>query len=163
MEELSIMTALDVSTYIGKKVIVTAKDGEDGSKEIEGKVEAASELGILIKPKGRNDLTLIEAGDLLDVLAPPEQERRLAVKYIKKDIEPGQMRRHLLDRHGLSISYVNGISESDAITYHDGVDHSDLGHQHGERPKKKTSRDVAIEAAEAAVDEEEFVDEDVTF
>jgi hypothetical protein len=146
---------VDLTEYTGKKVVVTVKAEDDGSEELEGKVEAASAIGLLLKPKGRTDLRLLEADDILDVETGTEPVRKLTVKYIK-EVDEGQYRRHLVDRHGMTLSYINTLTEDQAKEIHESTDHSDLGHQHGERPKRastreRTARDEAIEAAEASV------------
>lgn len=143
----------DLKDYEGKRVVVQINGDEGQVEEVEGKVEAASAIGLLLKPKGRNDLRLIEATDIVDVDSPAEPVRKLSCRWIK-DVEPGGFRRHLVDRHGATLSYVNSLTEEKAEEVHASTDHTDLGHQHGEKPAKpegsKSARDKAIEEAEAA-------------
>lgn len=128
----------DYSQYADQKVIVTVNLDEPNDKgetavEIEGTALAANELGILLKPKGRTKAELIEASKIEQVQFAPEKARDLKAKSLKV-VGYGDARQHLLDRHGVALAWVNGATEAQALEYHSGLDHSDLGHNHDPKP-----------------------------
>lgn len=135
----------DLSQYNDKKVIVThkAKDGADGV-ETEGTVQTGNELGLLIKPKGKTGLALINKDDIDDIKLVPSSAKALTRKTLKP-VELGQARTHLAERHGYTLSQVNKMSEEEAFETHAGIDHeaADLGHVHGD----KSANEKAIENA----------------
>lgn len=147
--------AEDFSKYQGQKVIVQVKldtpnDNGETLVEIEGKAEAANALGILLKPKGRTQVELIEADKIEGVEFAPEKERKLTAKPLLI-VKYGQARNHLLERHGMTLTEANAISEEDALSQHDDFDHesADLGHVHKEKESKdETPRAKAIAEAE---------------
>jgi len=136
------MAAQDYSEYTGKKVILThSKDGEN--VEVEGTVDSANALGVLIKPKGKTNLNLIEAKDIVEVRFAPEKPKTLKAKKLAP-VQYGQARQHLADRHGYALSDLVDYSEADAYEFHKTIDHSDLGHKHEVKEQAE-----AAEAAEA--------------
>jgi hypothetical protein len=149
-----VTTTASLSTYEGKKVIVTVNLKEPNEKgesaiEIEGTAQNANDLGILLKPKGKTNLELIEAADIEDVRYAPEPDKKLTAKSLK-DVEYGQAKQHLLDRHGLTLTDINSLTEQAALDYHSGLDHKalDLGHVHG--AKASEERAAALEEKAAA-------------
>lgn len=155
------MTAVaQLADYTGKKVIVTVNLAEPNEKgetaiEVEGKVESGNALGLLIKPKGRTNFELIDADKIEDVRLAPEADKKITASVLK-DVELGQAKKHLLDRHGLTLTEVNGLDEEQAFSYHASLDHKalDLGHVHGSKPSEE--RAAALEekaAAEAGASE----------
>jgi hypothetical protein len=141
----------DLTQYSGKKVIVQVKLDAPNEKgetlvEVEGKAEAANELGILLKPKGRTQVELIEASNIESVEFAPEQDKKLTAKTVAV-IEHGKARQHLLDRHGLTLEDVNKLTEAQALEYHNNTEHEGLGHIHGEVGAKNRSEKVEQQAA----------------
>lgn len=148
------MAPTDLTKYNGQKVIVQVNLDKPNDKgetlvEIEGKAEAANELGILIKPKGRTQVELIEAAKIESVEFAPEPEKKIAVKTIAV-IEYGKSRQHLADRHGLTLDEVNQLTEEQGLDYHGATDHTGLGHVHGEKEKPASQEAKAVEAEAAA-------------
>lgn len=131
---------LDLTQFDGKKVIVQHQDGEGNVVETEGTVQTGNELGLLIKPKGKASVEIIEAATIEGVELAPEKAKKVGVKWLK-DVELGQARQHLLDRHGATVTEVNALNEQQAFEAHADIDHEaeDLGHRHGEKPKKSES------------------------
>lgn len=141
--------AEDLKQYEGQKVIVVValdKPNEKGEKavEVEGTAMAANDLGILLKPKGRTQAELIEAGKIEEVRFAPEKITELKTKSLK-EVAYGDTRKHLADKHGEKLSELNKVNEADAFAAHKDLDHSDLGHNHD--PKDESERAQAIEAA----------------
>jgi hypothetical protein len=143
----------DYGTLVSKKVTIvrnlkTANEKGETAEEVEGTVQAANEMGILIKPKGKTNFHLIEMSEIEDVFLTPEGDKKFTRSKLKM-VEPGKMRRHLLDRHGLTLKWCNEASEEDAVKYHDSLNHEelDLGHVHVAKEEK------ADDATEAAVEE----------
>ena len=115
---------------VGKKCVLESTDGE----KIEGKVHAASEMGVLIIPKGSMTPKLIEMSKVKSCEAVPSEPTKLRQKRFDP-MTAAKVRRHLLDQHGWYLSVVNGMTEVEALAEHDGLDHSDLGHNHDGRKK----------------------------
>lgn len=137
----------NLDQYNGKKVLVTVNQADGTATEIEGTVETANDLGILIKPKGKTKLELIEAANVAEVKLAPEALKSIAVKKLKP-VELGQARAHLIDRHGYKLADINKMTEQDAFEFHASIDHkaNDLGHVHVD----KTATEAAGEPEESA-------------
>lgn len=112
----------------GKDVTLTLTEGNT----LEGKVEAASEAGIAFKEKGKGKLDLYTPDQITGVEAAPEKPKPVTQKKLKP-IALGQARQHLLDRHGVTLAWAKDADEQAAFEYHQGLDHSDLGHKHEEK------------------------------
>ena len=141
------MAEQDFSEYRGKKVIVTQNKG-DGAVEVEGLVETTNTLGILIKPKGKTNLVLIEASEVESVRYAPEKIKQLKPKSLAP-VQYGQARQHLADRHGYALKDLAEYPEADAFDFHKTIDHSDLGHNHDPKPEPEAEAEVAGESDEA--------------
>lgn len=50
------------------------------------------------------------------------------------------VRQHLLDRHGMPFSFIKAMDDTQAFEAHDKINHSDLGHAHGEKPQRRPGR-----------------------
>lgn len=109
----------------GKSVTITLAEGGT----VEGKIEAASEAGIAFKEKGKGKLDLYMPDQISGVEVAPEKPKAVTQKKLKP-IELGQARQHLLDRHGVTLTWAKDADEKAAFEYHQGLDHSDLGHKH---------------------------------
>jgi hypothetical protein len=151
-----VTTTASLASYEGKKIVVTVNLAEPNEKgestiEMEGTAQSANDLGILLKPKGRTNLELIEAKDIEEIRFAPEPDRKLTAKTLK-DVEYGQAKQHLLDRHGLRLADVNALTEQAAFDYHAGLDHValDLGHVHGAKPSEERAAELEAKAAREA-------------
>lgn len=145
------VTELDLSQYAGKRVLVTFNEGSE-AKEVEGTVQSGNSLGLLLKPRGKSNVEIIEATMIERVELAPDKQKNLNVKYVK-NVWLGKARQHLLDWHGMTLTSINSITEEQAFEQHTSIDHlaSDLGHVHGERPKKEKATDEVVdESTEAA-------------
>ena len=136
------MSTLTLDQFTDQKVVVVVNLDEpnaDGqtSVEVEGTCLAGNDLGILIKPKGRTKAELIEKDKIESIDFAPEKARVLKPISLK-EVTYGDARKHLADRHGVTLSWVNaeGTTEASALEYHQSLDHSDLGHNHDPKPPK---------------------------
>lgn len=154
----------DFTDFTGKKVIITRNLAEpneagDTAVELEGKAESANSLGILFKAKGKTGLELIEASEIEDVRLAPETDKKLTAKTLKVT-ELGSAKQHLLDRHGLTLTDINGLDEGAAHTYHAELDHKslDLGHVHGAKPAEERAAALEAAASDDSAEESEVDD-----
>lgn len=136
------MTTGTLTQYTDQKVIVQVKLDEPNAEgatlvEVEGTCLAANELGVLFKPKGRTKAELIEADKIESINFAPEKARVLKPISLK-EVAYGDARKHLLERHGVALSWVNNeaTTEASALEYHQTLDHADLGHNHDPKPEK---------------------------
>lgn len=142
----------DYDKFVGKKVVLvrnleTPNDKGELAVEIEGTLEAVNRLGAMLKPKGQVKADIIDADQIEEIRLAPEKERNLKAKVLKI-IEFGNAKSHLLERHGLTLSEVNELSEEDAFEFHEGLDHveKDLGHVH--QAKESAPAAQAVEEEE---------------
>lgn len=150
MSTETVETQVSLESYQDKRVILTTINPEDpeGSIETEGKVEAANDLGILIKPKGKSQVEMFEADKILQVVLAPEKEKGVSKKHLQP-IELGHARQHLADRHGITLSELKNYTEDAAFAAHKQIDHADLGHDHNPKPKQEKPADGAPAEAES--------------
>jgi hypothetical protein len=135
-------TEVNLSDYTGKKVIVTQnldqpdKDGNTAI-EVEGTVQVGNSDGVLIKPKGKATFDLIEARSIEDIRLAPEKDKSFKASKLKL-VTIGSARRHLLERHGVTLAWANSVSEEQALEYHNSLNHEelDLGHVHTAKADK---------------------------
>ena len=134
----------DYSQFDGKKVVVTLTN----ESTLEGTVDSGNEMGLLFKPKGKASLDLIEASQIVKVESAPDVPKKLAVKALLP-LRDTQSRQHLVDRHGYKIADIEGLSDEDSLTFHEGdVPHEGLAHSHDGKPKaaKDAEGDAEAEA-----------------
>lgn len=129
----------DFSEYKDQKVVVVTNDGDS----IEGTVEEGSEMGVVLKPKNSSRSILVEAGNITSVDIAVAGVKGLKARNLPQ-VNDGKNRLHLTDRHGYAIADVNKLSENEAKTFHDGLDHTGLGHFH----REESPVDAAIKEAE---------------
>lgn len=128
---------------VGKKVILQANEGDE-VVDIRGKLEAANDFGILIKPKGKASSQLIENGEIVSLeldedAAPKSSGFKLKARRVNPVTE-SNVRRHLLDGHGVQLSYVNQVTAAQALqahtSLHEGEAASEIGHFHADKTAK---------------------------
>lgn len=115
--------------FSGKQVILTVIQEDGSAKELEGKVEDASEVGMAFKEKGKRDVDLVLPEQIEEIVLAPSKPKTLSQKKLK-EITEANARQHLLDRHGYERSVVNGMTDEQGLDEHNDIDHSDLGHRH---------------------------------
>lgn len=159
------VSAPELSKYQSKRVVVVrnlAEPNEKGERavEIEGLAQAANALGVLIKPKGKTNVELIELHDIEEISFAPEKNKILKPKSLRP-VTYGQAKSHLLERHGYTLTEANALTEEEALETHDKIDHveDDLGHIHEDKSDTPAGRAVA-EASDDDEDDEASDDED---
>jgi putative ubiquitin-RnfH superfamily antitoxin RatB of RatAB toxin-antitoxin module len=131
----------DYASYKGKRVVVTYNAPNGELVEVEGLVETGNAIGILIKPKGKAQVDLIEVDRIENVTEIEDGPKKLRRKPLGL-IAEAKARAHLLERHAYTLAQVNGMTDESAFKLHESIDHdaSDLGHYH------KASEDAAKDA-----------------
>lgn len=127
------VTAEEITQYEGQKVVIVRNlpDAPE-AVELEGTAEKANALGVLLKPKGRQNLELIEMSEIEEIRFVSEKPKELKPAELKL-VGYGNARKHLADRHGLKLSEVKDLTEEDALIQHNETDHSDVSHVHVEK------------------------------
>lgn len=139
------VNAEELAQFLNKKVIFHTINADGSVTEREGKVEAASAFGVFFKEKGKSSGDLYEPKDIEEIMLVPEAPKKIRQKKMKL-VEEGQVRQHLVDRHGMPVSKANELTEEQAVELHNRIDHTDLGHRH--EASETTSQEQAIADAE---------------
>ena len=110
-----------------RRVVATVnvvQDGKPVAIEIDGKLKAAHEKGIMIRPKGRIDPEMAKMEDIEDIQLYDERPKPIEPKRMTH-IMFGSIRQHLADRHGLSLLELNDkdFTENSAYDAHE-ADHA---------------------------------------
>jgi hypothetical protein len=144
----------DYEKFVGKKVVLTRNLKEADAEgnlavELEGTLEAANAVGVMFKAKGQVKPEIFELGEIEEVRYAPEKAKKQRAKKLKP-VEYGQAKSHLLERHGLTLTQVNGWTEEQALAYHNEIDHvkADLGHVHEDKSEAEAAEAVAAESEE---------------
>lgn len=124
-----------LADFTKKKVILVAKGTDGQAHEFEGTVSGASPAGLAFKQKGKRDVSLVEPDDIEDIRLVPDRPKKMVQKKIDL-IKEGNVRQHLVDRHGYTLEEGNELTEEQAIAVHDTIDHKGLGHRHVAKKKK---------------------------
>lgn len=119
----------DFSALVNERVVVTTTDGET----IEGLLEAASDLGVVVKPKHSAKSTLLEADEVSSIEKAEASAKKLKPRSLPQ-VNEGKYRLHLIDRHGYTIEQIEAMSEEKAQEFHESINHEGLGHFHREAP-----------------------------
>lgn len=135
----------ELEQYAGQKVVlVYTPSGENEATEVEGTAEAANQMGVLLKPKGRQNMELIEVAQIEDIRFAPEKAKDLKAQELQL-VKYGSARKHVLDRHGVTLAEANAMSEEDALSTHAEIDHTGLGHVHVEKKKDEKKDEASSE------------------
>lgn len=148
--------ALDLAPYeelTDKKVIVKYNVPDGDTKvltELEGTLMAvAPGIGVMVRPKGKQQGELINLEDLAE--ENPIEVAAASVRDLKpqalKPVGVDDARKHLVERHGYKISDINQMSPTDAYTFHEQLDHNDLGHNHTRGEKDEPAEVSADDSA----------------
>jgi hypothetical protein len=132
------MSNVDYSEYNEKRVTLIVNSEDGTAQELEGTIVAGNALGVMFKPKGSSKTDIIEGSNIVEVRLAPAKPKKLTVKKLKP-IAVGQVRQHLVDRHGYTIADIEKMGEAEAAKFHDELDHSGLGHRHTDSAAKSTS------------------------
>jgi hypothetical protein len=145
----------ELTKYFRKLVNMNVSDG-DMFRTIEGKVQAVTATGLVIKTRSGSEA--IELPDVIDIEEAPRQRRRRVIRrYVRVLAADSNVRQHLADRHGYMIDLLNASDDETLFTMHEQLDHGELGHRHGDRPTRVLD---AIEAERRIDQLGEYIDED---
>lgn len=145
----------EIKKYEGQRVVLTrnlSEPNESGESavEVEGEVQAANEMGVLIKPKGQVQFKLIPLSEIEEVSLRETKANKLKASKLAL-CKLGKARSHLLERHGVTLEWANEVSEEDAYKYHESIDHvkDDLGHVHVDKDAEKAKADADSSGSES--------------
>lgn len=145
------MAETDFTKYANKTVILTVKEGDSTVKK-EGRIEAASDIGVAFKPKGTTQIGMIEGSTITNVEVLPEKPKVIKPKALAPcTLE--NVRQHLVDRHGLNLEWINKTTPEAAMEYHNDIDHAKdgvtLSHFHKEPESDESADEQSKELDEA--------------
>lgn len=150
--------------FLGRRVIVQEDlagrgDAGDDFREVEGKVTSATEAGLVIQT--RRSVEIIEAKHILDVEELTRSTLRRLVRRWIKHPSADAIKQHLVDRHGYPWDLVAAkeISAEVLMSRHAKMDHSNLGHNHGDKPPSTRGRKIPGQPT-GNHDQAEIVDEE---
>jgi hypothetical protein len=130
-----------LANYAGKNVNIKLT-GEYAELSGEGKVEAASTMGVAFKPKGKGTVIVLPSDvDAIEAAAVVKKITRKSMLPVTLD----NVRQHLVDRHGYKVSDIEQYTPEQALEFHSTLEHAELGHDHTAKPKDE--RPIAEPAA----------------
>lgn len=144
----------ELQKFIDKDVVLHVHQSDGSVAERTGVIKQATVAGVPFKEKGKPNLDLLTAEQIYEVGLAPAKAKPVTQKAINP-IELGQARQHLLDRHGVELSWGKEADEKQAFDYHAGLDHSNLGHRHytedelKEKQAKKDKREQELADSDA--------------
>lgn len=132
------MSTLELYRYMNHVVTVMLSENRAAELKLDepklsGKVTSVSPRGIVLS--ARSTAIIILASDILGVRLKRDRVVTRMVRLFDDNDDP---RQHLADRHGTSVTLLRTLAPETALKYHDKIDHTDLGHQHGNRPGIRT-------------------------
>lgn len=134
--------ATELKNYEGQRVVLTRNltepnEAGESAVEVEGQVQAANEMGVLLKPKGQVQFKLIPLEEIEEISLQEAKTSKLKASKLAL-VKLGKARSHLLERHGVTLKWANETTEEQAFAYHASLDHEelDLGHVHVDKDKK---------------------------
>lgn len=154
---------LDLKSLEKKTVIFTIAGADGSTSKVEGVVEAASAIGVAYKRKGRGQLEMLEADQIVGHEVLPDKPKVIKSKKLKPPTLEG-VRQHLADRHGINIDWLNAdeVTAEKAAEYHDSINHTEegkvLGHHHGDGESDSGDDDGELEKALEGDDKSDSTD-----
>lgn len=139
----------DIQKYADKEAIIHLVE-EDGSvSEHHVTILKATVAGVAYKEKGKGDVKLTTPEAIYEIGDAPVKEKSVSQRKVDLVAE-GSMRQHLADRHGIELAWCKQATEAQAVEFHNGLDHSKLGHVHvdkkAEKEKQEAEKNAAAEA-----------------
>lgn len=147
------MESLQLHRYMNHIVTITLSEGKAAELKLDeprisGKVTNVSPRGLVLAAK--SSATIIMADDILEVRLKRD---RVITRMVRVFGPQDDVRQHLADRHGTFVSLLRSLSHEIALSYHNKIDHRDLGHQHGERPGTRAVNETEARFAMRQLDE----------
>lgn len=128
------MIAKELTRYMNHHVTLHLSESKANQLRLHdpilnGKVTNVSNEGIVFSVKSTTHILL--AHDILDIRV---RRGRVVTRMVRVFGPRDDVRQHLADRHGTSMVMLRSLSPEVALAYHQRIDHSDLGHRHGDKP-----------------------------
>jgi hypothetical protein len=124
---------------------ITEPDGSS-TEDIEVTIDAIANNMVLLRRKGKSQIEMLMA-DVITSFETVESAAKNGTAKIKQrallPLDAAKARRHLLDYHSVSLSWINENSPETALEYHETLDHSDLGHNHEKVEKEEAAEEEA--------------------
>lgn len=141
------VTLEDLQPHVEKEAVLHLKQDDGSLKEVTGTIKAATVAGVPFKTKGKAGIDLLTVDQIEEVAAAPPKAKSVTQKKIDL-VADGGMRQHLADRHGIELEWCKNATEEQAVEFHNGIDHSKLGHVHVDKKaeKEKSEREQALAA-----------------
>lgn len=163
--------AAELPLFKDKKVVVqedlTGRSQDEDYREVEGRVIEATVKGLVVQT--RTGVVIIMTQHILDVEEVKKNPTKRLVKRWIRESTLESVKQHLLDRHGWPFDLVSEKAmPTDMLLHrHDLIDHSNLGHGHGDKPAstrgRKPKADVVpgqrVDEPDEMIDDEEMSDE----
>lgn len=121
----------DPSIYaelVDKKVDIKTADGTFYEKAT---LRAASAVGVVFKPRGSAQTDVLLPADIVSIVEPEVGPKLVRARRLARPLQH-KVREHLALHHGYKLSDINAMDDETALRFHDGLDHSELGHVHRE-------------------------------
>lgn len=132
----------NVLDYIGKRVDLELND-EGEVLNLTGTIESANSIGFVFKPFGSPKVALYETAQVEGISLAEQKEPVLKARRLNP-VDMGNVKRHLVDRHGYPLADINEMKADDALKFHnEDVDHGPLSHYHAEAPAKGNKAEQA--------------------
>lgn len=142
----------ELSRYINHQV--TVRLTPEGSRllrvsdsHLMGKVTNVSSNGIVLSARSTSSIL---AADVIEDIEIRRGRTRVVVRMVRIFSDREDVRQHLADRHGVWVGLLRSLTPEAAYSYHEKIDHTDLGHHHGDKPGTQV---VDADAAERAMEE----------
>lgn len=135
------VTLEELQPFIDKEAVFHLIKDDNTLEQVTGTIKAATVAGVPFKRKGQSGLELTSVNKIEEIALAPAKVKSVTRKRLDP-IELGKARQHLVDRHGVTVSWAKDAAEKDAFDYHATLDHDDLGHYHAE--KVKDEREAAL-------------------
>lgn len=137
------VTLEDLQSYVDKESVLHLIQEDETLKEVTGTIKVATTAGIGFKEKGKSGVDLLDLSEIEEIDYAPVKAKSVVQKKLEP-VEFGKARQHLVDRHGVELAWAKDADEKTAFDYHEGLDHSNLGHKHEAKKEK------AAESSDAA-------------
>lgn len=130
MTEAVVLDLAQYEALENKTVTLVFTDEKGEQVESEGKLQAvAPGKGIMFRRRGKQMADLVDEDKIISITPVAEAPKKVSAKKLKV-VTIEDSRHHLADRHGYTLTQVNGATPEQALLAHQGIDHADLGHTH---------------------------------
>lgn len=136
---------------VGLKISIIWKKAQSEESMSEGSVVAASNSGLLVKPRGASLAELIASTEIVDLNILRDPNSKIILRRLRL-VKVGEVRQHLADRHGLTLDFLDEYDDLQFLQYHITLDHSNLSHIHEDKKAGKLVQAISNAEQEAKDD-----------